>query len=103
MTLTVGGETIVLMDKKECAELLGVTARTVWEYVHSGRLPAQLIGGRWWVTEENLISFMRGETADPAAGKRLRQKETRKRSGLKQNQNRDEPDLDFVNEDSILW
>ena len=98
MTLTVGSETIVLMDKREAAELLGVRPQTVWSYIRRGALPAQLVGGRWWITEDAMVSFLRGKTADPEEGKRLRQQETRKRSGLKQN--RDVPC--WENEDT-LW
>ena len=99
--MTVGDQVITLLDKREAAELLGVTARTVWTYIRRGALPAQMVGGRWWITEENMISFLRGKIADPEEGERLRQQETRKRHGLKQNQ--DEPKGDWENTDSILW
>lgn len=96
--MTVGDQAIILMDKREAAELLGVSSRTVWSYIRRGALPAQMVGGRWWITEENLISFLRGKTADPEEGERLRRQETKKRSGLKQN--RDKP---YWENEETLW
>lgn len=49
-----------LYTKKEVAEMLGVTERTVWNYIKAGRLQAVMIGGKWKVSDENLKKFVNG-------------------------------------------
>lgn len=49
---------IKLYSLTEGAELLGVTRGTLTKYISSGRLTATLLGGRKYVTEENLKSFL---------------------------------------------
>ena len=49
-----------LYTKKEVAEMLGVTERTVWNYIKVGRLQAVMIGGKWKVSDENLKKFVNG-------------------------------------------
>ena len=49
-----------LYTLKEIAPILGVTYRTVVNYVHSGRLPAKKIGGKWKVSGEMLRSWIDG-------------------------------------------
>ena len=45
---------IRVYSMEEVAEILGVTRRTVYSYVKSGRLSATKIGGRWQITEAAL-------------------------------------------------
>ena len=98
MTVLVGDEEIVLLDKKDVAKLLGVTASTVWNYIRRGALPAQMIGGRWYVTEPNLMTFLNGRTAISEEAERSRRREVRKRSGLRQNRN-----IALLENEESLW
>jgi len=47
----------------ELEPVLGVTHRTLQTYIKTGKLKGALIGGKWKVTEENLRSFLNGESA----------------------------------------
>jgi len=42
----------------ELETILGVTHRTLLQYVKDGRLPAKKIAGKWRVTAENLEKFV---------------------------------------------
>lgn len=42
--------------------VLGVTHRTLLQYVKDGKLKATKIGGKWKVSEENLKKFINGES-----------------------------------------
>lgn len=46
----------------EIEPVLGVTHRTLLEYVRTGKLKAVKIGGKWKVSEENLRAFINGQT-----------------------------------------
>lgn len=46
----------------ELEPVLGVTHRTLLDYVKTGRLKAVKIGGKWKVSEDNLRRFLNGET-----------------------------------------
>lgn len=46
---------------KETAELLQVTTRTIQNYIFDKRLPAQKIGGKWHIAEDNIKSFLEGK------------------------------------------
>ena len=54
-------EAYKLFTLTELEEILGVTHRTLLEYVKQGKLKARKIGGKWKVTEENLKAFINGE------------------------------------------
>ena len=45
----------------ELEPILGVTHRTLLNYVSSGKLKAVKIGGKWKVSEENLKKLINGE------------------------------------------
>ena len=45
----------------ELEPVLGVTHRTLLQYVTDGKLKAVKIGGRWKVSEDNLRRFINGE------------------------------------------
>lgn len=49
---------VKLYSLTEAAELLGVTRATISSYIKSGRLSASLIGGKKYVSEENLKQFL---------------------------------------------
>lgn len=42
--------------------ILGVTHRTLQTYIKDGRLKGVKIGGKWKVTEDNLVKFLNGES-----------------------------------------
>ena len=53
---------IKLYTLTEIEPILGVTHRTLLEYVNKKRLKAVKIGGKWKVSEENLRAFINGES-----------------------------------------
>ena len=54
-------EAFKLYTLSELEDILGVTHRTLLEYVKKGKLKARKIGGKWRVTEQNLKLFINGE------------------------------------------
>ena len=44
----------------EIEPVLGVTHRTLLQYVKDGKLKAVKIGGKWKISEENLRAFING-------------------------------------------
>ncbi len=50
-----------LYSLEELSQLIGVTHRTMWNYVKEGKIKATKIGGAWKVTEENYKRFVNGE------------------------------------------
>jgi len=53
-----------LYDIKEVSNMLSVTTTSVHNYIRKGLLIGQKIGGRWFVSEENVKSFVNGESRD---------------------------------------
>lgn len=53
-------EEFKLYTLTELEGILGVTHRTLLEYVKQGKLKARKIGGKWKVTEANLKEFING-------------------------------------------
>lgn len=53
---------VKLYTIEEVAKLLGVQRDTASKYIAQDRLKANLIGGRKYVTEENLKEFLLGTT-----------------------------------------
>ena len=49
-----------LYTLKEIAPILGVTYRTVVNYVQKGKLPAKKIGGKWKVSGEMIRAWIDG-------------------------------------------
>ena len=52
---------VKLYSLQEVADLLGVTRETITKYISRGRLTTTLIGGRKYLSEENLKSFLQDE------------------------------------------
>jgi excisionase family DNA binding protein len=52
---------IKVYSLKEASKILGVTERTLYNYIKAGRIKVQKIGGKWIITEENLKKFIKGE------------------------------------------
>ena len=46
----------------ELEPILGVTHRTLQTYIKDGRLKGVKIGGKWKITEDNLMKFLNGES-----------------------------------------
>ena len=57
---------------KDVAPTLGVSYRTLLQYVKDKRLRAVKIGGRWKVSEENLKRFINGEDEERAEEEKRR-------------------------------
>lgn len=55
-------KTIRLYTLADLEKVLGLCNRTLHTYVKDGRLKAVKIGGKWRVTEENLLKFINGES-----------------------------------------
>lgn len=51
-------ERLLTYTLTELESILGVSHRTLLQYVKTGRLPAKKIGGKWRVTAENLEKFV---------------------------------------------
>lgn len=49
---------VKLYSLTEAAELLGVTKATITKYIKQGRIVSTLIGGKKYLSEENLKSFL---------------------------------------------
>ena len=47
----------VLFTVRECAAVLGVKKRRVQQFIQEGRLQANKIGGRWFITPEEVERF----------------------------------------------
>ena len=53
---------IKLYSLKDLAKLLNVTERTLHNYIKSGKMKGQKIGGKWQISETNLQRFLNGDT-----------------------------------------
>jgi excisionase family DNA binding protein len=47
-----------LLTLREAAEVLGLSTRTVWEYILRGEIEARVIGGRWRIMRADLDAFL---------------------------------------------
>ncbi|HGL3752103.1 TPA: helix-turn-helix domain-containing protein, partial [Enterococcus faecium] len=47
----------------ELAEQLGVTTRSIRNYLHEGKLKGTKVGGQWKFSERNLFEFLYGDQA----------------------------------------
>lgn len=54
-------DTFRLYTLTEIEPILGVSHRTLLDYVKAGKIKAVKIGGKWKVSEENLKAFINGE------------------------------------------
>jgi excisionase family DNA binding protein len=46
---------------RDLSEKFGVSQNTIVKYLREGRIRGQKIGQSWYITEENLGKFLRGE------------------------------------------
>ena len=53
-------ERLILYRLEEAARYIGVSSRTLRQYIKDGRLPAQKIGGIVYIWDQNLSAFVRG-------------------------------------------
>lgn len=56
--------TLMLFTLKDVEPILGVSHRTLLNYVKSGKIKATKVGGKWKVSTANLVAFINGENAD---------------------------------------
>ena len=54
-------DTFRLYTLTEVEPILGVSHRTLLDYVKKGKIKAVKIGGKWKVSEQNLKAFINGE------------------------------------------
>lgn len=54
-------ESLKCYSINELSEILGVTRRTVWNYVKAGELKGKKLGKEWRITEEHLREFLDGK------------------------------------------
>ncbi len=52
---------IKLYNISELEPVIGVTHRSIVNYIKTGKLKAVKIGGKWKVSEDNLRKFLNGE------------------------------------------
>ena len=52
---------VKLYSTKEVSELLGITITTTIKYISQGKIKSRMIGGRRYVTEENLKEYVLGD------------------------------------------
>ena len=64
-------EDIKLYSVKELSELLRVTKAAVLRYIKTGRLRAQMIGGKWMVASDTLREFLTASYEKPEDKKRV--------------------------------
>ena len=58
---------ITLYTQDEVSDMLGVTVKTVQKYVKDGKLSYTLIGGKTYISEDNLKAYLtqgRNKVAD---------------------------------------
>lgn len=55
---------VTVFTALETAELLHVSERTIRNYIKSGRLKAQKIGGDWAISEDNIKAFLNGSKSE---------------------------------------
>jgi len=53
---------IKMYELKETAELLSVTKTSIRNYLKRGLIIGAKLGGRWYISEENLKAFVNGNT-----------------------------------------
>lgn len=51
---------VKLYSTREVSELLGITQNTTIKYINQGKIKARMIGGRRYVTEDNLKEYVLG-------------------------------------------
>lgn len=56
---------VTLYDLEEIAGKLKTTTVSLRKAIKAGRLHARMLTGhKWWITEEDLAAFLRGETGE---------------------------------------
>ena len=59
-TVKIAGERTVLFTQKEAAEFLGVSERTMRNYIKAGRIPACTVRRRVYIWDRHLLQYLRG-------------------------------------------
>ena len=60
---------VKLYDINEVADILSVTTTSIHNYIKRGLLAGQKIGGRWFISEENIKIFVNGSNNGGGAKK----------------------------------
>ena len=61
-TIWLGSKIIQQYSLQDLQEKLQISKVTALRLVGSGKIKAQKIGRRWWVNEEDLLTFLEGKT-----------------------------------------
>lgn len=51
---------LALYSLDEVAKLIGMTHRTVWQYVKDKKIAAVMVGNKWMIAEKDLRAFIDG-------------------------------------------
>ena len=54
-------DTVTAYDLKETAELLHLNIQTIRKYIKLGKIRAQKVGRSYYVTDETIAEFIKGE------------------------------------------
>lgn len=54
-------ETCTAYDIKEASELLHLSPNTIRKYIKEGKIRAQKVGRNYYVTNETILKFLKGE------------------------------------------
>lgn len=68
---------VQLFSVSDCAQFLGVSTKTIWRLIHSGKLPMVRVRRRVLVSEEALLRFV-AQQDDLPSGAALRKNEQRR-------------------------
>lgn len=55
----------VMYNIEEAADIIGVTPRTILNYIKQGRILGQKLGRRWYFSEERMKNFLQGTAPLP--------------------------------------
>ena len=72
------------LTKKEAAEILGVSERTIARYLHDGKLKGALIGKLWRITESDIKDFYEETKAETV--KAMKNTKTKRKGGSENEQ-----------------
>ena len=61
-SIWLGSKIIYQYSLDDLQEKLEISKVTALKLVQSGRIKGQKIGRRWWINEEDLVSFLEGKS-----------------------------------------
>lgn len=58
--MSIQANNTTLYTLKDLSAMLHITERTLYNYLHDGKMRGQIIGRKWYVSQENLDAFING-------------------------------------------